>query len=244
MVARTLAKAPHKEETMKRTRRILQAIGLAVMLLTFPALADRDGEYSGFLEDYSGFKPMPEREGVLEYTSPDWDPKTYDKFIIAPIEIWIHPDSEYKGVQPDKLKALSDGFHKILVEELGEAYPIVEEPGPGVVVLRIALTDVMIVKKKVLKWYSFTPIGAVATGAKKAAGKNIRLQSAAFEGELLDSQTQKRLRAAVDTSAGEKLRKKIKEGKEGVDTSWADIEKTLKYWAKRARERMDTARGI
>ena len=222
----------------------LSAIGLALVLLPISALADQQVEYSGFLEDYSELKPMPDREGVLAYTSPEWDPKTYDKFMIPPIEIWIHPDSEYKGVQPDKLKALSDGFRKVLVEALGDAYPVVEEPGPDVVVLRIALTDVMIIKKRVLKWYSFTPVGAVATGAKKAAGKGIRLQGAAFEGELLNSLTGERLRAAVDTSAGEKLREKIKKGKEAPDTSWNDVEKTLKFWAKRVRERMDAARGI
>ncbi|MCZ6779900.1 MAG: DUF3313 domain-containing protein [Acidobacteria bacterium] len=229
---------------MRSSKRILQAIGLALALLPFPALADQHEEYSGFLEDYSELKPMMEREGVLGYTSPDWDPKQYNKFIIPPIEIWIHPDSEYKGVQPDKLKKVSDGFRKILVEALGDDYPVVEEPGPDVVVLRIALTDVRIIKKKVLKWYSFTPAGAIATGAKKAAGAHIRLASASFEGELLNSQTGERLRAVVDTSAGEKLREKIKKGKKSPDTSWSDVEKTLKFWAKRVRERMDTARGI
>ncbi len=229
---------------MRSSKRILQAIGLALALLPFPALADQHEEYSGFLEDYSELKPMMEREGVLGYTSPDWDPKQYNKFIIEPIEIWIHPDSEYKGVQPDKLKKVSDSFYKIMVKTLGDDYPVVDEPGPDVMVLRIALTNVHIIKKKVLKWYSFTPAGALATGARKASGAHIRLASASFEGELLDSQTGERLRAVLDTSAGEKLRKKIQEGKEGADTSWGDVEKTLEFWAKRAKGRMDAARGI
>ena len=213
----------------------LSILGLALVLLPLPALADQHEEYSGFLEDYSELKPVQDREGVVAYTSPDWDAKKYNKFMIPPMEIWIHADSEYKGVQPDKLKAISDGFRKILVDALDDGYPIVEEPGPGVAVLRIALTDVRLLKKKLMKWYTFTPVGAVATGAKKAAGKGVRLVGASFEGELLDSQTGKRLRAAVDTVAGEKMRKKIKKEKENPETSWGDVEKTLKFWAKRVR---------
>jgi hypothetical protein len=35
----------------------------------------------------------------------------------------------------------------------------------------------------------------------------------------------------------------IEEGKETSETTWADVERTLEFYAKRLRKRMDAARG-
>ena len=69
------------------------------------------------------------------------------------------------------------------------------------------------------------------------------LTAAHLEIEMQDSQSGQRLQAGVDLQAGEKLREKIEEGKKAPETTWADVEKTLEFYAKRLRKRMDAARG-
>ena len=224
-------------------RPIILAIALIAIILPGVSWAADDVKFSGFLDDYSGLTPDPERKGLLIYTSPDFHARNYSRFIFPPIEIWIDPDSEYKGVQPDQLKKITDGLREVLTDALKDGYPIVDKPGPGVAIVRIALTNVYLKKKKV-KWYNYTPVGAVSKGVQMAAGKNIALTTAHLEVEMLDSQSGERLKAGVDLQVGEKLREKIKEGKERPETTWADVEETFEFYAKRFRQRLDAARGM
>ncbi len=224
-------------------RPIILAMALIAIILPGVSWAADDVKFSGFLDDYSGLAPDPEREGLLIYTAPDFRARNYSQFIFEPIEIWSDPDSEYKGVQPDQLKKITDRFRDVIVDELKDGYPIVDKPGPGVAIVRLALTNVYLKKKK-WKAYNYTPWGAAAKGVQKAAGKNVALTTAHLEVEMLDSQSGERLKAGVDLQVGEKLREKIKEGKERPETTWADVEETFEFYAKRFRQRLDAARGM
>jgi hypothetical protein len=219
-------------------------LAIALIAITLPGVsgAADDVKFSGFLDDYTALKPDAEREGLLVYTSPDFQPRNYSRFMFTPIEIWADPGSEYKGVQPDQLKKITDGLLEVITKEIGDGYPIVDKPGPGVAIVRLALTNVYLKKKKV-KWQHYTPIGAISKGVQKAAGKNVALTTAHLEAELLDSQSGQRLRAGVDLQAGEKLRKQIQKGKKAPETTWADVEKTIEFYAKRFRKQLDAARG-
>jgi hypothetical protein len=219
-------------------------LAIALIAITLPSVswAADWPECSGFFSECKGFTPDPDRPSVFIYTAPNYHPKNYSRFIFPPIEIWIDPDSEYKGVQPDQLKKITDRLLEVITKELEDGYPIVDKPGPGVAIIRIALTNVYLKKKK-WKWQHYTPIGAAAKGVQKAAGKNVALTTAHLEVEMLDSQSGKRLKAGVDLQAGEKLREKIKEGKKHPETTWADVEETFEFYAKRFRKRLDKARG-
>ncbi len=224
-------------------KKILAGTALLALAWIGAAAESHEKEHSGFLEDYSILQPRPDRENVLFYKTEQFDPKNYDKFIVEPIEIWFHADSEYKGIAPDKLAALSRGLVDALEKEIADAYPFVQEPGERVGVIRMAITDVLAKKKKRMKWYSFTPVGAVATGAKAAATEGFSIAGASFEVEFRDSLTGELMAAIVDLHVGEKLREKIAKGKNPETTSWDDVQDTLEYWAKRVRERMDASRG-
>ena len=223
-------------------RPMILTIALIAIMLPSVSWAAGDVKFSGFLDDYSKLKPNPERTNVLSYRAPDYQPKNYSRFILPPIEIWLDPASEYKGVEPDQLKKVTDRFREAITDALEDGYPFVDKPGAGVAIVRIALTNVYLKKKKV-KWYNYTPVGAVSKGVEVAAGKNMALTSAHLEIEMLDSQSGQRLQAGVDLQAGEKLREKIEEGKKAPETTWADVEGTLEFYAKRLRKRMDAARG-
>ncbi len=228
---------------MHTIKKAIFGIVIFVVGLSSSAWAAGWPQCSGFFSGCKGFTPDPDRPSVFIYTAPNYHPRNYSRFIFPPIEIWIDPDSEYKGVEPDQLKKITDGLLEVIIDELKDDYPIVDKPGPGVAIVRIALTNVYLKKKKV-KWYNYTPVGAVSKGVQLAAGKNIALTTAHLEVEMLDSQSGERLKAGVDLQVGEKLREKIKEGKERPETTWADVEETFEFYAKRFRQRLDAARGM
>jgi hypothetical protein len=205
-------------------------------------------DYSGFLEDYSNLAPDKDRKGALIFRKPGVDLKSYTKVVIDPVEVWIAPDSKYKGIKPDEVKALADTFRLALVDALEPDYPVVSKPGPGVLGLRLAITNVQMTKKK-RGLLGYTPVGFVMAAGVKNIGKNMSLQDATIEAELLDSQTNKRLGALIDQQS--ETAEKKKAGKtltklgavQKGDTSWEEIVSTLKIYAERFRGRLDAERG-
>jgi hypothetical protein len=202
-------------------------------------------KYSGFLEGYPKFEPDADRKGALVYRKAGVDLKNYTKVMIDPIEIWIAPNSKYKGIKPDQLKVLADAFRQSIIEELEPAYPVVSKPGPDVLGVRIAITNVYMTKKK-RGLLGFTPVGLAASTVAKAVGDNTSLQEAVIETELLNSVTNERLGVLIDqqskTVKSDPLSafKPVKKGK----TSWDEIMNTLEFYAKRFRARLDKDHGM
>lgn len=221
---------------MKRRIRVIMSAFTVCALLSGIAWAGAAGQYSGFLQDYPQFEPDKEKKGAMIYRKPGVEVKTYTKILIDPIEIWLAPDSEYKGIEPDEMKALADAFRQALVQALEPEYPVVSKPGPGVLGIRLAITNVHMKKKK-RGLLGYTPVGLVVTTGMAMAGKNISLQNATIEGELLDAQTNERLSALIDSQPDVEAKAKEK-------MTWEGIESTLKYYATRLRQRLDAERGL
>lgn len=185
---------------------------------------------SGFLDDYSGLKADPDRSGAMIYRKSGVSLGTYNKIVISPIEIWYHPNTKYKGVSPDEMKILADTFANILTSELEPDYPVVNSTGKGVLIVRLAITNIKMKKKK-RGLLGYMPIGAAITAMKDIAGKRIRLSDATIEAELLDGESGERLGTLVD-SLSETVSKKDK-------PSWESLEQALTFYAKRFRSRLD-----
>ncbi len=185
---------------------------------------------SGFLDDYSGLKADPDRSGAMVSRKPGVSLGAYSKIIISPIEIWYHPNTKYKGVSPDEMKLLADTFASILTNELEPEYPVVGSTGKGVLIVRLAITNLKMKKKK-RGLLGYMPIGAAITALKDIAGKRITLSDATIEAELLDGESGERLGILVD-SLSETVSKKDK-------PSWESLEQALTFYAKRFRSRLD-----
>ena len=86
----------------------------------------------------------------------------YDKIMVDQPEIWIDPDSKYRGTKPDNIKAIADLMRENLTAKvIDRGYEVVDEPGPDVLYLRVAMTDLYL-KKKRRGVLGYTPVGAVA----------------------------------------------------------------------------------
>jgi hypothetical protein len=139
---------------LNRTRRVAGSLGIAAALL-LGGCADLTGPSTtvtasdparitrtGFLSDYGRLTLAPGGDGALCWRKPELDLKRYNKVLINRILVTIKSDQQ-EGIDPTDLKSLVDYFHGALVKELKPQMQIVNEPGPGVIVLRIALTDLV-----------------------------------------------------------------------------------------------------
>ena len=99
---------------------------------------------SGFFGDYSSLAPDPKNSGLLLYEKDRSAMKKYDKFIINPITIYLLPEARDRGIDPDDLERLAKYFHDALADELTKSgrYQVVTAPGPDVLELNVAITNV------------------------------------------------------------------------------------------------------
>ncbi len=221
---------------LKNVKRLI-VFTLAILLVSGCASHKmKEAQETGFLRDYSQLKPGENEEAVLVYLKPGANFRAYDKIMIDPVEVWYSPDVEYKGIQPDQLKELTDYFHEAMVKAVSDAYPVVDQPGPGVLRLRAAITDVIPGKPVRGTLTSILPPGIViSTGVKMVKGTYGSVGQTAIEVELLDSRTYERLGAAVDRRAGTKA---------PFRGEWKDAKGAFDYWAQKLRQRLDVWHGI
>jgi hypothetical protein len=202
---------------------------------------DKMLEHSGFLGNYDDFKIInPETNAEVWIKPPHQDLsllKEYKAVVFSPIEIWMHSASDYQGIDPNELKLITDYFLEKLQQNLGKNFEIVEEPGPNVMHMRIAITGVQKVKphKEV---YDFIPVKLIWDAGnavyRKKTGKHLDAYQASLEMEIRDSQSGQRLVAAIDKHSVEATTE------EGEDT-WAPLEKVLDYWANIISDRLARA---
>lgn len=212
------------------------------------------GDYvtKGFLSDYSGLVPVESDPGAYRYVDTSVDFSKYPKLLIDRIRIWYKEDTEYKGIDPDDLKALTDYFHQTLVKEIGEDYQVVSEPGPDVLRVRIAVTDLVPNKPEASVVSLVVPFAWVADAgsgvAKGETGSTAFTGEATIEMEALDSVSSQQVGAYVDKEVGKKYQwtKGIGEGISSYTkaySKWDYTKKSMDIWAQRLKGTLDELEG-
>lgn len=192
-------------------------------------------EQSGFLGDYSQLTPGGDDRAALLFVKPGVDFRSYDKIMFERVVVMLSNDAESRQIDPALLKELTDYYQQALFNAVKDGYQIVDQPGPGVLWVRVAITDVKPSKPVANTLSSITPPGIVASLATKVSSDdNLGTGEAGTEFELLDAQTGERLAAAVDRRQG---------GKGLFRGKWEDTKEAFDFWAKRFRTRLDELRG-
>lgn len=196
-------------------------------------------EPSGFLGDYAQFETVPDRGNALRYEKPGLDLANYDGFILEPTVVSLRPGSDGENVEPAELLRLADYLHRALEIALRGAYPVVEEPAPGVARLRIAITDIVATKPTAnTAGTLLVPLRVVSASKRAVQGTDLFVGEVAIEGELSDSQSGERLVAVVDRKAGGKW--DLRQGA----SKWGDVEKAFREWAVGFRRTLDEGHGL
>ncbi|WP_426219964.1 DUF3313 domain-containing protein [Pseudomonas sp. DWRC2-2] len=162
-------------------------------------------EYSGFLSDYSQLKEAKSPSGaeVMRWVDPQLDLDRYTAVYIEPTQFYPKPQATAK-IPESTLRGINDYFNQALKRELVKSLPQAEGPGPGVIVVRAAITAVSS-KTEGLKPYEFVPVALVA--AAVSAGTGIRDQETALgtEAQFLDGASGKVLAQVVRKGTGKPL---------------------------------------
>lgn len=213
--------------------KIILLIVVFALGFTSPARAAGQPRLSDFIEEQPVMTPIPDMPGGWAWNKPGTNFASYDKVLLTYIEIFIAPDSEYKGIDADQMKILSDSMRAVMTEALEPDTPVVSKAGPGVIIMRIAITNVHLGKPQ-HRFGQYLPIGLAVSGLRQLAGKsrNLSLQDASIEAAMYDPQTGERLAVRIDTKPLRSL-----DG-EAEEMSWETIEESLKVYANRFRDRV------
>jgi hypothetical protein len=214
---------------------------LVTMLLIAASASAQDNpagtpQYSGFLSDYSKLQPAADREGIWLFVNKTADYSGYKKIMFDPIEVYLTPNPDYKGVQPEVLKRMTDAFYASFLATLTPDYQIVHEGGSDVLRVRAAITGVQLAKPP-LTPTDFIPVKAVFNLGRAMAGDAPMVAEMTAEMEVLDPDGN-RLAAAVANRKGNKTLK------QGDQVTWDDLQSITDYWAAGFRQRLDQLRDV
>jgi hypothetical protein len=198
-------------------------------------------EVSGFLGDYSGLVSDAKNGDLLLYEKDMNVLKKYNKFIFDPVTIYLLPEAQDRGIDPDDMDRLARYFHDAVTDELAKSgYEIVTNPGPDVLELNVAITNVEPTggkKNAAVKGAATAASMAVAPGASFLVPR-LSVGKVGIEGEILDSTSGDRLVAFVTSKGGRRWFSGFNAYKK-----WGDIDAAFRSWAKEFRKRLDEAHG-
>jgi hypothetical protein len=121
---------------------------------------------------------------------------------------------------------------------LSGAYEFTDKPGPDVLRVRMAVTELVPTSSVTGTVTTIIPIGLALSSIKKVAtGSHIGMGEVTFEGEMIDSQSGKTLGAVVDSQTGTKY--KIAKSV----SKWGHAIDIFNLWGQTFRTRLDKLSG-
>lgn len=183
---------------------------------------------SGFLSDYARLKPTTWGQGIECWRDSRLDARSYDKVLISRIVVSLAPAKAGSGAQtidPSDLKTLTDYFHNSLVQALKPQMQVVDKAGPGVLVMRIALTDLVptVVTDSLagtLIPYAFVAEAGSGVATGRPAGSTPYMGETGMEMQFRDGATGAVLGECRDTEIGRKYAADVNAGAAGAAQTW------------------------
>jgi hypothetical protein len=232
---------------MNTAVRRLLAVAMGIALVTFTISCASTGASSkgaaaapqteGFLNGYyKDLQPGPEGGAKMRWLKPGVDFGKYNKVMLESVIFFFADDCEYKGCDPQALKELADACNLQVVNVLKATYPIVAEPGPDVVRIRFAITDLEQSRPVLSAVTTVVPIGLGISIIKKGATGSWT-GSGATGAELM----------AIDSMTGDVIavaQDKKTAGFTERFTKWGSAEDAFKFWGERLKLFLDQAHGM
>lgn len=162
-------------------------------------------EYSGFLKDYSQLKEAKSPSGaeVMRWVDPKLDINKFTSVYIEPTQLYPKPQPTVK-IPQQTLNGITAYYDQALKREVGKSLPLAAGPGPGVIVVRAAITAVSS-KTEGLHAYEVIPIALVAAAVTTASGSRDQETTLATEAVFLDGGNNKVVAQVVRKGTGKPL---------------------------------------
>ncbi|MGH7893754.1 MAG: DUF3313 domain-containing protein [Candidatus Binatia bacterium] len=217
----------------------MRALVAALLVLLAHGCAHRHAapplRVSGFLDDYALLREGGPNDLSHVYRDPKANWREYDKVLLEPVTLWRSGRKSLEPVPQEDLLRLVSDFQDAVRAGLGEGFRLVDRAGPGVMRIRLAITDAH-VSDPVLDVLT-APRG---TGHPHPAGDGPLdpetrrfLEAALVEGEIRDARTDALLAEGVD---------RRRRGAPALQT-WAEVDRAFALWADRMCARLEARAG-
>ncbi|NWD64078.1 DUF3313 domain-containing protein [Pseudomonas sp. IPO3774] len=162
-------------------------------------------EYSGFLSDYSNLKEAKSPSGaqVMRWVDPNLSLIRYNAVYIEPTQFYPKPQASTR-IPESTLQGISTYYSQALKRELEKSLPLADGPGPGVIVVRAAITAVSS-KTESLKPYEYIPVALVVATVSTGAGIRDQETTLGTEAQFLDGASGKVVAQVVRKGTGKPL---------------------------------------
>lgn len=184
------------------------ALPLCLTALTLAGCASKYVEpwqYSGFLKDYSGLEEHESPSGapVLRWILPDVNVRRFTSVYIEPSQLYPRPRPTEK-IPASTLQGITQYYDQALQTRFSKVLPLANGRGPGVLVVRPAITAVS-ASTKGLQPYEVIPIALIAAGVSTATGIRDQETSLATEAVFFDGGNGQVVAEVVRKGAGADL---------------------------------------
>jgi hypothetical protein len=127
-------------------------------------------EQSGFLKGYyERLAPVPDGDQRMRWIRPGVDFSRYRRVMVESVVFYLAEASEYKGIDSVEMNDLTEAFNLALVNALKDRYPIVSEPAPDVLRIRVAITELERSRPGLSTVTTVVPVGLGISIVKKGA---------------------------------------------------------------------------
>ncbi|CAI8778243.1 DUF3313 domain-containing protein [Pseudomonas zeae] len=187
-------------------------------------------EYSGFLKDYSQLKEAKSPSGaeVMRWIDPKVDVRKFTSVYIEPTQLYPKPQPTAK-ISQQTLNGITSYYDQALKREIGKDLPLATGPGPGVIVVRAAITAVSS-STEGLHAYEVIPIALVAAAVSTASGIRDQETTLATEAVFLDGANNKVVAQVVRKGTG----KPLENDSQAMSTN--DVKPVIDGWASDLRQ--------
>ena len=162
-------------------------------------------EYSGYLKDYSRLKEAKSPSGadVMRWVDPKLNVNKYTSVYVEPSQLYPAPKPTEK-IPQSTLNDITNYYDQALKREISKSLPLASGPGPGVIVVRPAITAVSS-KTESLAPYEYIPVALVAAAVSTASGIRDQETQLATEAVFIDGQSQEVIAQVVRKGTGKPL---------------------------------------
>jgi len=161
----------------------------------------------------------------LSYVNPNAQWSQYSKVLISPVTFWAGDSTTVSAADQ---QMLTNFFFTALQQQFSQKFQVVNDPGPGVMTIQVALDDASSATPGLRSISLVEPHArALATLKYLSTGTYPFVGSAQAEGKAIDSVTGQVLAAAVSKRVGGGSVKAADQWQ------WGDAENALTYWAQK-----------
>ena len=189
--------------------------------------------------DYAKLQENPNLQGGLGWRKGAFKPADYSAMYIEPVKLWRAEEmAKESGLKMEDLELLATYFHDVLKRVPdGKGLKLAAKPGPGVIGVQAAVTEVEASNPVSNVLTSVVPMGVLFSLGKKAVtGQAAGVGKCAVEMRFVDTVSGENLAMFADTKVGKKYDTagftKTGQSEEAMD-EWAALlkERIAVIWA-------------